>query len=316
MKEKINKSARLHAINNLSYEETPFPKCGEDEVLVQVKSCGICGSDIQRVYSNGTYHFPTVIGHEFSGRVISDLKNELTGKKVVIFPLLPCFKCDNCKKQNYATCENYDYYGSRRDGGMSEYIAVKRWNIITMPDELSFDEGAMCEPISVARRAAVMLEILGGENVLISGAGPIGLAVGEWLKNFGAQNIYYIDIDNRKIRFARELGFFEYTMGTRIDCGVEGTGFGDALGKCINAVNTCGKLVLMGNPSKEVTLDAKTYQMILRKELKLCGTWNSSYNELENDWKESLKAIAEEKINAKALITHKFPLSKCNEVLK
>ena len=131
------KSANLHAINDLRYEETPFPACEDDEVLVKVKSCGICGSDLSRVYGKGTYHFPTIIGHEFSGIVESDPKGEFDGKRVVIFPLLPCFKCKSCADENYATCENYDYYGSRRDGGMTEYLAVKRWNLLIMPDAIS-----------------------------------------------------------------------------------------------------------------------------------------------------------------------------------
>lgn len=142
---KTSKSANLYAVNDLRYEDIAVSECKDDEVLVEVKSCGVCGSDIDRVYKKGTYHFPTVIGHEFSGKVVYDPKNELTGKKAVIFPLLPCFGCESCKKGSYATCENYDYYGSRRDGGMTEYIAVKRWNIVLMPDNLSYDEGAMCE---------------------------------------------------------------------------------------------------------------------------------------------------------------------------
>ena len=124
------KSANLYAINDLRYEDKILDELKEDEVLVQVKSCGICGSDIDRVYRKGTYNFPTIIGHEFSGKVVFDPKNDLLDKKVVIFPLLPCFKCDSCKKGSYATCENYDYYGSRRNGGMTEYIGVKRWNLL------------------------------------------------------------------------------------------------------------------------------------------------------------------------------------------
>ena len=82
------KCANLHGINDLRYEEIQKPACGEDEVLVQVVNCGICGSDIPRVYTKGTYSFPLVIGHEFSGKVVMDPANELTGKKVAVFPLL------------------------------------------------------------------------------------------------------------------------------------------------------------------------------------------------------------------------------------
>lgn len=309
---KIIKSANLHAVNDLRYEDTYLTDCKNDEVIVEVKSCGICGSDILRVYAQGTYHFPTIIGHEFSGKVVYDPENEILGEKVVIFPLLPCFNCESCKRGNYATCENYDYYGSRRDGGMTEYIAVKKWNVLIMPQNLSYDEGAMCEPVSVARHAVLKLGIQNGDNVFISGAGPIGLIAGMWAKMLGAKNVFYIDVDKRKIEFAKSFGFNEYKNGVLVDCVLEGTGHGDALQKCLEAVKSHGKMVLMGNPSGDISLSQSTYWHILRKEIKISGTWNSSFNDYENDWKESLKAMSEGKINVKGLITHIYSLSKCN----
>lgn len=315
MKKSI-KSANLHGINDLRYEEINLPKKSGDEVLVEVKSCGICGSDIPRVYQKGTYHFPTVIGHEFSGKVVYDEKNELLNKKVAVFPLLPCFECENCKNENYATCENYDYYGSRRDGGMSEYLWVKRWNIVAMVDNLSYDEGAMCEPVSVARHAVMKLDIKKGETLFVSGAGPIGLIVGMWAKLFGAKDVYYMDIDERKIKFAKKLGFSEHKDGIVTDCVLEGTGHPNVISKCLEVVKSQGKCVFMGNPSGDVFLKRDTYWQILRKELKICGTWNSSYSEIQNDWKESLKAMAEKKIDVRPLITQKFPLSECNKAFE
>ncbi len=306
------KVANLYAVNDLRYESKTLEEVGKDEVLVQVKSCGVCGSDLGRVYKKGTYHFPTVIGHEFSGKVVYDPQNDLDDKRVVIFPLLPCFSCENCKVGNYATCENYDYYGSRRDGGMAEYVAVKRWNLLVLPDELSFDEGAMCEPVSVARHAILKLNIQKGENLLITGAGPIGLIAGQWAKKFGAGQVYYKDIDKRKIDFAKELGFCQYEESVTIDCALEGTGVSDALKLCLEAVKPQGRVVFMGNPGADMNMDQNTYWAILRKELKIFGTWNSSYNDIENDWRESLNAMSEGKIDVKPLITHKFLLSECN----
>ncbi len=313
---KTVKSANLHAVNDLRYEDTPLAECGEDEVLVQVMSCGICGSDLSRVYGKGTYHFPTIIGHEFAGKVVFDPKGELEGKKVAVFPLLPCFECQSCADGNYATCESYDYYGSRRDGGMTECLPIKRWNLLLMPEELSYDEGAMCEPVSVGRHAISKLGIKEGDNLFISGAGPIGLIAGQWAKMFGAAQVYYIDIDSRKIDFAKSLGFAEYEKGVRIDCALEGTGHENALAACLEAVKPYGKLVLMGNPSGSVSMTQNTYWHILRKELSVNGTWNSSYSDRDNDWKASLSAMAEGRINVKSLITHKYPLSRCNEAFE
>ena len=313
---KIFKAANLYAVNDLRYEDASLSECKKDELIIEVKSCGICGSDISRVYDKGTYHFPTIIGHEFSGKVSYDPENKVSGKKVVVFPLLPCFKCKSCKEGNYATCENYDYYGSRCDGGMSEYIIVKRWNVLIIPQNLSYDEAAMCEPISVARHAILKLGIQNGDNVFISGAGPIGLIAGMWAKSFGAKDVFYIDVDERKTEFAKNLGFKEYESDILIDCVLEGTGHSDALKKCLEAVKPHGSMVLMGNPADTISLTQNTYWHILRKELKICGTWNSSFNDTENDWKESLKAMEDGIINVKPLITHKFPLSKCNEAFE
>ena len=313
---KTMKCANLYGIGDLRYEDILVPKCEEDEVLVEVKSCGICGSDVPRVYSKGTYHFPTVIGHEFSGKVIYDPKNEYEGKKVAAFPLLPCFRCSSCDAGNYATCKDYDYYGSRRNGGMSEYIAVKRWNLLPVPENVSYKEAAMCEPVSVARHAICKLQIKAGDNLLISGAGPIGLLAGQWAKSFGVENVYYFDIDQRKIEFARQFGFHAYEEKARIDCVLEGTGYSDALCCCLAAVKPGGRMVLMGNPAGEIKLPQDAYWHILRKELMVFGTWNSSYNDCQNDWKESLMAMGDGTIDVKPLITHTYHLSNCNQAFE
>ena len=306
------KAAVLHKISDLRYEEVPMPDVKDDEVLVKIKSCGACGSDIPRVFSKGTYHFPTVIGHEFSGIVVKDKRESLTGKRVAIFPLLPCFECESCESQNYATCNHYDYYGSRRDGGMAEYIAVKRWNLVLLPDNISYDEGAMCEPVAVARHAVMKLKVQKGENILISGAGPIGIIAGQWAKAEGAGDIYYFDINERKIEIAKTFGFKEYRNDVKIDSVIEGTGHSTAVEKCLEAVKPFGKVVLMGNPLGDVLFSQHTYWHILRKELILSGTWNSSYAEKNNDWKESIKALSEGLIDVKPLITHTYSLSECN----
>lgn len=312
---KTNKCANLYAIGDLRIEERVIPVCDEDEVLVEIKACGVCGSDIGRVFTSGTYHFPTVIGHEFSGVVVEDKTGEMLGRRVAVFPLLPCFSCESCKEERYATCKNYDYYGSRRDGGMTEYLAVKRFNLIPLPEEVSYEEGAMCEPVSVARHAVLKLEIKEGDNLLISGAGPIGIVAGIWAKSMGAKNIYYLDIDETKLNFAKKMGFFAYEEGVKIDCILEGTGASGALEACLSAVKPFGSAVLMGNPSREVTLSQKGYWHILRKELRLTGTWNSSYAERDNDWRESLAAMAEGRIDVRPLISHRYPLEEAMTAL-
>ena len=174
----------------------------------------------------------------------------------------------------------------------------------------------MCEPVSVARHAISKLNIKKGENLLISGAGPIGILAGQWAKAFGAENVYYFDVDPRKIDFCKKQGFLQYEKSVHIQCVLEGTGYADALSKCLEAIEPAGRMVLMGNPATEVCLSQNTYWHILRKELTVYGTWNSSYNSRQNDWAESLKAMADGLIDTKPLITHTFPLADCNKAFE
>ncbi len=309
------KCLNLHAVGDICLDEKEIPELLCDEVLVKVKCCGVCGSDIGRVYSHGTYHFPTVIGHEFSGEVVEDKSGEYTGKRVTVFPLLPCFSCDMCKSENYAQCRSYDYYGSRRDGGFSEYIAVKKWNLTELPDHVSFEEGAMCEPTSVALHAVKKLGDLTGKTVLITGAGPIGIISGFWARKFGADKIYYIDIDTQKIEFAEKFGFEEHD-GREVDVCIEGTGAASAVAMAIASVKAFGKIVLMGNPGGDVSLSAKDYQNILRKELSLLGTWNSARGDTVNDWREALSAMDCGDLPIRELITHRVSLENCISALE
>ncbi len=310
------KALNLHAIDDLRLDTLPVPALGEDEVLVKIAYCGVCGSDIPRVYSKGTYYFPTVIGHEFSGVIEYDPKGELNGKRVAVFPLLPCFECDSCQQERYALCADYDYYGSRRDGAMAEYLAVKRFNLLLLPDDVSLEAGAMCEPSAVACHATKKLGELTGKSVLISGAGPIGILAAMFCRHRGAEKVYFFDLDDAKVRAAEKLGFYEYTDDISVDTVVEGTGAGPALVRCLKALKPFGKIVLMGNPSRGVELTQADYWLILRKELQVFGTWNSSYGERENDWREAIDAMGKGIITPEALITHKFALEDYREAFE
>ena len=135
--------------------------------MLKIKAVGICGSDIPRVFTKGTYHFPTIIGHEFAGEIVEAENPSLIGSGASVFPLLPCGHCEACKEEQYARCSDYDYYGSRRDGAMAEYLAVKLDNVCLLPSGVSYEEGAMSEPATVARHAFNKSELRFGETLLI-----------------------------------------------------------------------------------------------------------------------------------------------------
>ena len=325
------KACVLHGIGDLRYEEVPIvqPKAGE--VLVHIKACGICGSDIARVFTKGTYHFPTIPGHEFAGIVEAASSEELkhwVGKKVAIFPLKPCRICGPCQIGKYAQCEDYDYFGSRCDGGFSEYISVPVWNLVPVPDNVSLEEAAMCEPAAVAYHAISRVKMLPGENVLIVGAGTIGLMAAMWARVAGAAQVILADVDSKKLDFANKLGFSNTVCSTKEDLmtrvneitenkGVlyafDCAGVAAALENCLNIVAPFGKVVAVGNPSGDMLIHQNAYWNILRKELKLYGTWNSSYVGKNNEWCKVISAMTSKQIDLKPLITHRYSLDQYQE---
>ncbi len=315
---KTMNAAVLHAVDDLRYETVPMPEVAEDEVLLRVRACGVCGSDIPRVYTKGTYHFPTIPGHEFAGEIVQSNDPALLGRRAAVFPLLPCHECAPCQVGEFANCHNYDYYGSRRDGAMAEYLAVKKANLVLAPDTLSYECAAMCEPGAVARAAIRRLGVELGDLVVIYGAGPIGLIAAQWAKRAGAGCVRIVDISREKIDFARSFGFEPYDPATDgpADAVLEGTGASPALNNAVRALKAHGKLVLMGNPMGDMTVASDVYSQILRKELHISGTWNSSYNDLVNDWRATVAAMADGSIQYEGLITHRFPLSSVNEALE
>lgn len=166
------KTYALYGINDLRMEERAVPSPGENQVLVQVKAVGICGSDIPRIFQTGTYSFPTVPGHEFSGVVAAvgtGVKPEWVGRRVGVFPLIPCRKCTPCRQKHYELCRNYSYLGSRTDGGFAEYVLVPEASLIELPDSVSFEAAAMLEPMAVAvhalRRAQINQDRIGTHDL-------------------------------------------------------------------------------------------------------------------------------------------------------
>ena len=185
----------LEGIGQLVYKDVQIPQLGADEVLVEVMNAGICGSDIPRIFKTGTYHFPTVPGHEFAGIVrqaASKNNNYLIGKRVGVFPLMPCMKCEQCKKKAYEMCQSYNYLGSRTDGGFAEYAAVPAWNLIELPPKVSFEDAAMLEPAGVALHAIRQADMGEVGSAAVYGCGTIGTLVIQWLNAMGVKNLYAI----------------------------------------------------------------------------------------------------------------------------
>lgn len=191
-------------------ESVPEPVASPGEVLVCVKACGVCGSDIHAYYGeHPLMKPPLVMGHEFSGRVhsVGDGVTEFAvGERVTVEPLLVCGECSRCKSGRYNTCESLRVMGCHADGAYAELLAVPVGKVLRLPDAVSFEDGALIEPAAVAHHAARRANLKGGESILLFGAGPIGLFTLQMLKAYGAGAITCVDMSQYRLKLALNLG--------------------------------------------------------------------------------------------------------------
>lgn len=300
----------LHGIGDLRYEEAPLPRLRPGWALVKILVAGICSSDIPRIFEKGTYRFPLIPGHEFCGRVedtASPEDRQWIGKRVGVFPLIPCRQCPSCQKGEYETCEHYDYIGSRRDGGFAEFAAVPVWNLMELPKTVSDIQGALLEPAAVALHAVKRANIVPGAGICVVGTGAIGLLAGQWAKTLGAGRVAVKGRSEKKRQIVQRCGL-EYIQNARageeFDCTVEAVGSVQALEDSLLLTKPGGRLVLMGNPDGPHTLSQDLYWRILRKQLTLTGTWNSSYGSPGGDWADALAAMAAGVLQTDGIVTH------------
>ena len=317
----------LHDVNDLRLEEVTVPVLADDRVLLEVKAAGICGSDIPRIYVNGTYHFPTIPGHEFSGKVVQVGKNvdsRWLNKRVGLFPLIPCKECGPCRKKQYEMCKSYSYLGSREDGGYAEYVTVPAENLVELPETVSYEAAAMMEPMAVAVHAMRRMDVRPNESVVICGLGTIGLLLLMFLKEAGISDILVVGNKDFQKKTVLELGIsedcycdsrkqdveqwiLEKTNGAGADVFFECVGKNETVVLAVNSTIPGGKVMLLGNPHSDMYLKQNVYWKILRNQLTLKGTWNSSFiGEEDDDWRYVLEKIAEGKVKPEALITHKL----------
>lgn len=322
IKDNMMQAVRLHSVSDLRCDRIPVPVPKGRELLIKVGACGICGSDLPRVYEHGSSNglYPLTIGHEFAGEVIEAgelADRSLIGVRAAVFPLIPCRSCDPCVTGNYAMCEHYDYLGSRRDGGFAEYCLIpSEWQLIPAHNA-SMEALAMTEPACVAQHAVRKADVAAGQFVVIFGAGPIGIMAARWAELFGA-GVLLVDIAPDKVAFAREKGFLavnsmeedveeavcRYHHGKLADAAIEGTGAGPALNGCISCVRAKGVVSLLGNPSGDAVLPVGIHSMALRKEIVLHGVWNSSRAPYPvNEWEYTVRMMDEGKFMVTDLIT-------------
>ncbi|MGN0342109.1 MAG: galactitol-1-phosphate 5-dehydrogenase [Roseburia sp.] len=326
------KAWRLHSVGDIRLENVPMPEVKEHEVLVEVKATGICGSDIPRIYKNGAHRMPLVPGHEFSGRVAevgTCVDQKWLGKKVGVFPLIPCRSCQPCEKGLYEMCRHYDYLGSRRDGAFAEYVAVPEWNLVELPENVSFEEAAMLEPMAVAVHAIRRAKINPEDAVVVYGLGTIGQFLTMFLLEQGISNLIVIGKKEFQRETALRLGvkeshyldstkddvrefIMQHTDGYGANVIFECVGKNDTIAAVLDLAAPAGEICMVGNPYSDIRLEQDVYWKILRHQLRVTGSWNSSYrgntmdSDMQDDWSRVCRLLAEGRIRPAQLITHRF----------
>ncbi len=320
--------AVLKANREIILENRQIPLLQKDECTVRIAYAGVCSSDIFRSFEGGAYYYPLVMGHELAGEIVElgeSSRDLRVGQRVTIFPLKPCFQCPSCMTDSFAQCHKYDYYGSRSDGGYSEYLNVKKWNILPIPDGVSLKDAALTEPVSVVLHALRSIGFLGNlstinnaQKVGIIGAGFLGLLAVQILRHLHPKlEITVFDRNVFKLEIARKVGGLTVTIGEAEDWAdyinqtpvlfdyvLEISGAPENFARSIEIARHSGKVVWMGNITGDLLIPKKSVSSILRKELHISGTWNSSYKSFEgDDWQTALE-LMKGGIKPSDLVTH------------
>jgi L-iditol 2-dehydrogenase len=324
-------AVKLYEPGNLKVEDVEVPKIEQDEVLLKVKAVGICGSDIPRALIKGAYYEGLTLGHEFSGEIVecgSMVKEWKIGDRVTVAPLVPCRECDFCNMGKYSLCTSYNYYGSRTDGAMAEYIKVNYRNLLKLPDNVSYEDGAMVDPAANAVHGLWRGNISAGETAVIIGLGGIGLFAVQFAREMGAQKVIAIDIFDEKLEIAKELGAdiiinsmkenpSDILNSFQIDFVLETSGSPLAQNQAVLIAGKLARVVFLGISNKELTLSGDVVNRLLRNEIHINGSWNSFSNPFPgNEWTYSITLMSEGKIKTNPIVSHRYKLSETPEVFE
>ncbi len=319
------KCVKIESKRNLVIDEIPEPKSIDGSVVIKVESCGICGSDIH--YYDAGEPRGLVMGHEVAGTIIDagNRKDLHIGDRVTALPISPCGKCEACKTGNVQYCphtwENALGLSSTFKGGYSEYTNIRSDMVRILPDNMTFDEGAMVEPSAVSLHATNLADIKVGDKVLVVGGGIIGLMAVEFASLEGASYIAVLETNMARGKKATTIGkaneYFDALDTKTIPLLQEKTngGFDVVIECCGNSAATSeailltkhgGKLVLVGVSTGPISVPIVS---TVTKEVKMYGA--IAYT--EHEFATVIDLIANKKINVKKYIDATVPLEDANK---
>jgi L-iditol 2-dehydrogenase len=325
--QEVMRAAVLHRPGDITIESVPRPEIGPNQALVRVVGCGVCGSDIPRMLIKGAHKLPLICGHEFSGRIAalgSGMDEWKEGDLVAVPPLIPCFKCAQCLIGEPSRCEDYDYFGSRRDGAYAEYVNVPAGNLLRVPEGIDPTAVALADPAAIALHAIGKTNLTLGQRVAVVGCGPIGLFAIQWAQLMGASEILAVDISDRKIAMAKEAGATQGAPDAssisrygRFDVVIEAAGNTPAFNTAVQLVGPGGHAVFIGIPTVDLSVVMKTFEHFLRQEISLHGCWNSFSAPFPGkEWRISLERLANKQLAWEFMISHDLDLAELPEMFE
>lgn len=319
------KALVLKEYKKFVYEDAPEPVIGADDVLIRVKACGICGSDVHGMDgSTGRRIPPIIMGHEASGVIVkvgADVQEFAVGERVTFDSTVYCGKCHFCRQGQINLCDNRRVLGVscqeyRQHGAFAEYVAAPQHILYKLPEGLSFARAAMVEALSIAFHAVKLTPITLNDTAVVVGAGMIGLLVVQTLRLAGCGQVMAVDIDPRKLDLASQFGadqvfradqvniqseVAKLTQGRGAEIALEVVGNTQALHTAVAALKKGGCLTLVGNLAPKVEFPL---QAVVTRQLRVQGSCASS-----GEYPAGLEMIAQGRINVDALISQIAPLA-------
>lgn len=311
--------------------ESELPKVNEDEMLVRMQSCGICGSDLEKVYGN--YGMRSLrVGHEPAGVVIKvgkNLKKFQVGDRVFVHHHVSCYSCRYCLQGNYTMCNNYQT-SNIEPCGLSEEFIVPKWNIehggvLKLPESISYDEAALIEPFACCIRGLNKISIKHGDNVAILGAGPTGVMHTLLARLWGANNIVVSDVNEFRLKFVEKYGVTAVNLNLEklddvinsntgslgVDVTILATGSMKAFESSLRITRRGGKILLFGVPSVGSKYDLDLNSLYSNEQIII-----PSYGASEIETNQALSLMSDKSIDLLPLVTHRFQLRESDNAFK
>lgn len=314
-----NRAAVMPELGTIQIRDVGYPELGPRDVAVRIEAVGVCGSDTAyfKVGYIGDWVVdgPIILGHEVSGQVHevgADATQVKVGDRVAIEPGTPCRDCRDCMAGRYHLCPDLKFLATPPyDGALVQYLAMDERNLFVMPDSMSYEEGAMLEPLSVGIWACHRAGLVPGDEVLITGAGPVGMLAAETARALGAASVTLVDVSEFRLNMARELGFeVEHSNSQtdrEFDVLIECSGAPGVLAAGLHRLRTNGRAAMVGMPKQAVELPLS---QLNSRELTI-----GLVNRYSHTWPIAIALVSSGRVDVKSIITHRFPLDRTEDAI-